>query len=162
MTITTLSTPFDALRVGDQFATSSRTITEEDVQRFAELTGDDHPQHTDAAWAASSLFGERVAHGLLVFSCAAGLVPFDHERVVALRAVRDLVFKAPVRLGGSIRVEGRVTSTTPLDERAGLVGVALRVREKGGQLIARAALEVIWKRTLEQRDAAVDEQMEGS
>ncbi len=40
-----------------------RTITEADVVQFAALTGDLHPQHTDAAWAASSRFGERVAHG---------------------------------------------------------------------------------------------------
>ena len=42
-----------------------RTITEADVVQFAALTGDLHPQHTDAAWAAESRFGERVAHGML-------------------------------------------------------------------------------------------------
>lgn len=142
----TFSSAFDALSEGDRFATGRRDITEADVELFAQLTGDRHPQHTDPEWAASSLFGERVVHGLLVFSCAAGLVPFDPERVIALRAVRNLVFKAPVRLGESISVEGSVLSTTPIDETAGLVGVALRVRGGEGQLILRAALEVIWKR----------------
>ena len=74
---------------------------------FAGLTGDFHPQHADAEWAAASPFGERIAHGLLVLSLAAGLVDFDPEEVLALRRVRDVVFKRPVKLGDTIRVERR-------------------------------------------------------
>jgi len=141
-----LSSNFDALREGDSFVTVRRTVSEIDVALFAELTGDHHPQHTDAAWAANSLFGERVAHGLLVFSCAAGLVPFDPERVVALRRVRDMVFKRPVLLGESICVEGKVRTITPLDANVGLVDVGLRVLRGDDLLALRAVLEVVWKR----------------
>jgi 3-hydroxybutyryl-CoA dehydratase len=142
----TLSSDFDALREGDRFATAARTISEADVALFAELTGDRHPQHTDAAWAASSVFGERVAHGLLVLACAAGLVSFDPERVVALRRVRELVFKRPVRLGEAVRVEGRVRAVKPLEADLGLVGVELRVLRGDDLLALRAVLEVLWKR----------------
>lgn len=142
----TLPSDFDALREGARFATARRTISEADVALFAELTGDHHPQHTDAVWAADSLFGERVVHGLLVFSCAAGLVPFDPERVIALRRVREMVFKRPVRLGESIYVEGKVRTVTPLDAGAGLVEVVLRVLRGDDLLALRAALEVVWKR----------------
>ena len=76
-----------------------RTVTEADVTAFAGLTGDFHPQHVDAEWAAQSPFGERIAHGLLVLSLAAGMVDFDPEEVIALRRVRDVVFKRPVKLG---------------------------------------------------------------
>src|SRR5438034_28685 len=79
---------FDGLAVGDRFVTRGRTVTEADVVSFACLTGDMHPQHTDRAWAASSLFGERVAHGMLVASFALGMLPFDPERVIALRRAR--------------------------------------------------------------------------
>ena len=85
-----------------------RTVTEADVVAFAALTGDCHPQHTDAEWAASSPFGERIATGMLVLSCAGGLVPFDPERVVALRRVGDVVFKRPVRFGDTLRVSGKM------------------------------------------------------
>src|SRR4051812_49892453 len=78
---------FDSLAVGDSFATGGRTVTEADVVSFACLTGDRHPQHTDREWAASSLFGERVAHGMLVASLALGMLPFEPERVIALRRV---------------------------------------------------------------------------
>ncbi len=141
-----LSSDFDALREGDRFLTAQRVISEADVAQFAQLTGDRHPQHTDAAWAAGSLFGERVAHGLLVFSCAAGLVPFDPERVVALRSVRDMVFKRPVRLGESVRVEGKVRTIRPLEADVGLVEVGLRVLRGDDQLALRAVLEVVWRR----------------
>jgi acyl dehydratase len=143
---TLFSQPFDALEAGDRFTTRGRTVTESDVHGFAGLTGDFHPQHTDEEWAAAGPFGGRIAHGLLVLSFAAGLVPFDPERVLALRRVRDVVFKRPVRLGDTIRVEGRVAEVRPLDESAGLVAVALGVTGADGKTVMRATVEVLWRR----------------
>lgn len=140
------SRPFDELSTGDRFSTRGRTVTEADVVAFAGLTGDFHPQHTDAEWAAATPFGGRIAHGLLVLSTAAGLVPFDPERVVALRRVRDAVFKRPVRLGDTIRVEGKVAEARPVDDAAGLVAVALTVTGARGQTVMRATVEVLWTR----------------
>ena len=90
------SAPFEELAAGAAFTTRGRTVTEADVVSFAALTGDWHPQHTDAVWASESPFGERIAHGLAVVSFAAGLVPFDPERVMALRRVADATFQLPV------------------------------------------------------------------
>ena len=59
--------------------TRGRTITEADLVSFSALTGDWHPQHADAAWAAESPFGERIAHGMLVLSYAVGLLPIDPD-----------------------------------------------------------------------------------
>ena len=140
-----LSTKLDNLAVGGRFVTAGRTISAADVAQFAELTGDHHPQHTDVEWAAGSLFGERVAHGLLVLSCAAGLVPFDPERVIALRSLRDVVFKRPVRLGESISVAGKVAAAKPLDDGIDLVTVGLRVLREDGKPAVRATLEVVWR-----------------
>ena len=75
--MTTFEKDFDALTVGERYVTRGRTIGEADITAFATLTGDTHPQHTDAEWAAGSRFGERIAHGLLVLSYASGLMPFD-------------------------------------------------------------------------------------
>src|SRR3954463_5901197 len=99
---------FDSLAGGDRFVTRGRTVTEADVVSFACLTGDMHTQHTDRAWAASSLFGERVAHGMLVAWFAMGMLPHDPDRVIALRSVRDAVFKRPVAIGDTLHVSGRV------------------------------------------------------
>lgn len=137
---------FDGLRAGDAFATRGRTITESDVCAFAGLTGDRHPLHTDAVWAAGSGFGERVAHGMLVASAAAGLVPFDPDRVLALRRLRDVVFKRPVRLGDTIRVDGAVAQTAPLSGEAGLVVCDMRVRNQLDELVCRMTVEILWRR----------------
>jgi 3-hydroxybutyryl-CoA dehydratase len=142
----TLDRSFDELKEGERFATRGRTVTEADVVLFAGLTGDTHPQHTDAEWSARSRFGERIAHGLLVLSYAAGLVPFDPDRVVALRRVGDVVFKHPARIGDTVHVEGEVGERRELDEQHGLVGCRWRVLNQRGKLVARATVEVVWRR----------------
>jgi 3-hydroxybutyryl-CoA dehydratase len=146
MTTTLFSRPFDELEAGDRFTTRGRTVTEADVVAFATLTGDFHPQHTDAEWSAAKPFGERIAHGMLVLSYAAGLVPFDPERVVALRRVKDVVFKRPVRFGDTIKVHGRVADLREIDPAAGLVAVALDVKGAEAKTVMRATVEVLWTR----------------
>jgi acyl dehydratase len=138
--------PFEALEVGQAFTTRGRTVTEADVVAFAALTGDWHPQHADAQWAAQSPFGERIAHGLLVVSLAAGLVPFDPGRVVALRRVADATFKRPVRFGDTLHVEGRVAELAPGGGDAGLVTLAWSVVNQDGRAVCRARVEVLWRR----------------
>jgi acyl dehydratase len=145
VTTHTLDKGFNELEVGERFTTDSRTIGDADIMGFAALTGDTHPQHTDADWAQTSRFGERIAHGLLVLSCAAGLVPFDPDRVVALRKVGDAVFKAPVRIGDSIRVEGEVTKTRELDDEHGLVECRWKVLNQDGKMVMRVNVEVVWR-----------------
>ncbi len=140
------SSDFDALSPGARFTTPARTITEADIVAFAVLTGDEHPQHVDAAWASSSRFGEQIAHGLLVLSFASGSMPFDPDRVVALRRVGDAVFKQPVLIGDSVHVEGEVTSVKEIDEENGLVECRWRVRNQDGRLVLRASVELVWRR----------------
>jgi 3-hydroxybutyryl-CoA dehydratase len=146
MSTPTFDKDFDALEVGERFSTQGRTIGEADIMGFATLTGDTHPQHTDAEWAAHSRFGERIAHGLLVLSYAAGLVPFDPDRVVALRKVGDAVFKAPVRIGDTVHVEGEVVKTRELDDEHGLVECRWKVLNQRGKMVMRVAVEVVWRR----------------
>jgi len=139
------SCPFEELEAGQAFATRGRTVTEADVVGFAALTGDWHPQHTDAVWAKQSAFGERIAHGLFVISLAGGLVPFDPDRVVALRRVGDVVFKRPVKLGDTLHVNGKVLETSPVNEDAGLVAFAWSVVNQDERVVARARVEVLWR-----------------
>jgi 3-hydroxybutyryl-CoA dehydratase len=141
-----LSASFEQLAVGDAFVSRGRTVTEADVVGFAALTGDWHPQHADAEWASSSAFGERIAHGMLVVSFAVGLVPFDPDRVVALRRIADVVFKRPVRLGDTIHVAGNVAELRELDDAAGLVAFAWKIVNQEGRTACRARVEVLWRR----------------
>jgi len=142
------SDPFDALSVGETFRSEQRTVRDTDVIVFSALTGDWHPQHCDPEWAATSPFGERIAHGMLILSLAVGLVPLDPERVLALRRVGDVVFKRPVRLDDTILVAGELIALRPIDEQGGLVDFSWQVRNQEDALVARATVQVLWRRDL--------------
>ena len=126
-----------------EFVSPGRTVTEADLVAFAALTGDWHPQHADAAWAAASKLGERVAHGMLVLSYAVGLAPIDPARVLLLRGIDDVVFKRPVRIGDTIHVEGSRESARPLGGGLELATFAWRIRNQDGELVVRARVTAV-------------------
>jgi 3-hydroxybutyryl-CoA dehydratase len=136
---------FEELSLG-QSAEMTRIVGAADIEAFAAVSGDVNPVHLDEGYARTTPFGERIAHGMLVLSYAAGLVPFDPERVVALRRVKDVVFKRPVRFGDTIKVHGRVADLRDVDPAAGLVAVALDVKGAAGKTVMRATVEVLWTR----------------
>jgi 3-hydroxybutyryl-CoA dehydratase len=131
------------------FVSRGRTVTEADVVAFAALTGDWHPQHSDAVWAAESAFGERIAHGMLIVSLAVGLVDFDPRRVVALRRIRDVVFKRPVRLGDTIHVEVTEADRRPVGDDTFLVAWNWRIVNQDEELVCRVAIEALYREPVE-------------
>ncbi|MDQ3934943.1 MAG: dehydratase [Actinomycetota bacterium] len=134
--------PLDDFEPGSTFATGGRTITEADVVGFCALTGDWHPQHSDAEWSAESIFGARIVPGMQVLSYAIGLMALDPQRVVALRALRRVTFKRPAMLGDTIRAEGEITRSTPGGEGLRIVTVAVQIRA-ADRLSARVEFDVV-------------------
>ena len=98
--------PFGTLAIGDTFHSAEREVTVEDIERFAELSGDRFYAHMDEAQAARNpLFGGRVAHGYFLVSAAAGLfVDPDYGPVLANYGIDNLRFVKPVKPGDRIRV----------------------------------------------------------
>lgn len=138
---------FDQLVVREPFSTPARTITESDVMGFAARTGDLHPVHTNDVWARQSPFGERIAHGMLVVSYAIGLMRFPPEHAIALRAVRNLVFKRPVYIDEAICVRGAIGSKCELDDERGLVTLRADVCSPEGPTYCRMRLDALWRLT---------------
>ena len=68
---------FEDLTVGQEFTSPGRTVTESDIVIFAGLSGDYNVLHTDAEHMKTSIFGERIAHGLLGVSIQQGLLSRD-------------------------------------------------------------------------------------
>jgi 3-hydroxybutyryl-CoA dehydratase len=136
--------PPDRYDVGRELVTSGRTITETDLVSFAALTGDWHPQHSDAAWASGSRFGGRVAHGMLLLSYAVGLFPFDPERVVALRGIDSVSFKRPVRIGDTVRVASRVERADEIEPGLALVVLSWRLLNQNDEVVVRAKVTALW------------------
>ncbi|MBV8877842.1 MAG: phenylacetic acid degradation bifunctional protein PaaZ [Gammaproteobacteria bacterium] len=98
--------PLGALTIGDTFHSAERTVTVQDIERFAELSGDRFYAHMDEVQAARNpLFGGRVAHGYFLVSAAAGLfVDPDYGPVLANYGIDNLRFVKPVKPGDRIRV----------------------------------------------------------
>jgi oxepin-CoA hydrolase/3-oxo-5,6-dehydrosuberyl-CoA semialdehyde dehydrogenase len=98
--------PFGALAIGDTFRSGERTVTVEDIERFAALSGDRFYAHMDEQQAARNpLFGGRVAHGYFLISAAAGLfVDPSYGPVLANYGIDGLRFVKPVKPGDRIRV----------------------------------------------------------
>jgi acyl dehydratase len=101
---------FDDLEVGQLLVSARRTVTEADVASFAGLSGDFNPLHTDAVFAASTPFGARIAHGLLVVAIGSGLVNqtgwFEGTTVALLEMTSRFV--RPVHFGDTVRATYRV------------------------------------------------------
>ena len=133
--------------IGTPFESRGRTITEADLVSFAALTGDWHPQHADAGWAASGPFGERVAHGLMVLAYTIGLAGFDPDRVIALRGLERVTFKRPVRIGDTIRVRGKVAEVRPVDAQTALVDLDWTIQNQDSATVVRARVQVLWRRS---------------
>ncbi len=97
---------FEDLQIGDSIETPSRTITIEDIERFADLTGDYFYAHMDEEAAkASPIFDGRVAHGYFVVAAAAGLFVWpDPGPVLANYGLDNLRFATPTYPGAELRV----------------------------------------------------------
>jgi acyl dehydratase len=101
---------FEEFAVGDEVISPGRTVTEADIVAFAALTGDYNPLHCDAEYAKGTMFGERIAHGLLGLSIASGQVEqlgFIAGTVEAFLGL-DWKFRGPIKIGDTIHVESQV------------------------------------------------------
>lgn len=132
--------PLSELRVGDQVVTASRQITAEDVEHFAAFTGDTFYAHMDSAAAkANPFFEDRVAHGYLIVSFAAGLfVDPAPGPVLANYGIDNLRFLAPVYFGDTLQVRLTCAEINPRETAAhGEVRWDCRVTNQHGEVVAQ-------------------------
>ena len=115
---------FDDFAPGQLFPGQRRMLDGDAFTKVAELTGDAHPIHYDADYAARTSFGKPVAHGLLVTAVGAlGATPLSsriEESLVAF-VEQDAKFMKPVLVGDEVRTELEVESVKPT--RSGATGV---------------------------------------
>lgn len=107
---------FEEFRVGD-YAVFSKTIGEEDVQRFADVSGDRHPLHVDETYARATRFGRRVAHGMLTASLLSTANGLLLQRPGGISVEQNLRFLRPVYLGDTITARSEVIEVLPATRR---------------------------------------------
>lgn len=142
---------FDDFRVGEEFVTHGRTLTEADVANFAGVTGDINPLHMDEEYAKKTRFGRRVPHGQLIFVLALGLAerviaPLFHDSIVAFYGLDKMRFVKPVFMGDTITLHRRVAAVEPRDETSGVITFDDQVVNQEGQLCLRYSPKYLLKR----------------
>jgi acyl dehydratase len=112
---------FDEFQLGQQIESPSRTITEADVQAFADISGDYNPLHMDADYARETAFGQRIAHGLLGLSAASGLAAAAGFMADTVQAFTGLSwkFKAPIFFGDTIFLRAKVARLRAMPSMGG-------------------------------------------
>ncbi len=93
--------PFADLKIGDK-ASMSKTVSEYDVYAFAGITGDYNPVHIDAEYAKTTMFEERIAHGMLSAGFISAVIGTALPGANSIYMGQELTFKAPVKIGDTV------------------------------------------------------------
>ncbi|MEO8393435.1 MAG: MaoC/PaaZ C-terminal domain-containing protein [Chloroflexota bacterium] len=137
---------FEDIEIGAVMETRGRTITEADLVQFAGLTGDYNPMHTDAEYMKTSVFGQRVAHGMLTLSYAVGQayqLGFMERTVIAFRGL-EMKFSLPVFINDTIRVELVVREKTEARRLGGgWVVLDIKIVNQAGKTVQSGSWTVL-------------------
>lgn len=129
-----------ALTVGDG-AEVSKTINEEDVRAFAELTGDRNPVHLDEEYAAATRFGRRIAHGMLGASLISTVLASELPGPGSVYLSQTLRFTAPVYLGDT--VTARVTVKHVREDKPVVTLETVCTNQRGERVVEGEAVVLV-------------------
>jgi 3-hydroxybutyryl-CoA dehydratase len=122
---------FEDLAVG-MTASVEHTVTEQDVADFARVSGDYNPVHMDDAYAKSTLFGGRIAHGALTASYISAILGNELPGPGAIFTDLNMSFRRPVRIGDTVTA---IAEVTELVARGNRVTLAIRCEVDGKAVI---------------------------
>lgn len=130
---------YEDIADGQRMVTRGRTITEADLVQFGSLTGDFNPMHMDAEYMKTTVFGQRIAHGMLSLSYAVGQayqLGFMERTVVAFRGL-EMKFSLPVFIGDTLHVEIVVKTKDKPNARlgGGLITLGVKIINQDGKTV---------------------------
>ena len=139
---------FSEFKVGEEFKTARRTITETDVVLFSGLSGDYNPLHTDKVFAEQTPFGQRIAHGMLVTSISTGLANalgvFEGTTIALLQ--QSFSYKDPTFLGDTIHLILRVANVKPSSKGGkGVVTFESEIIKQDGTIVNKGEWVVLFR-----------------
>jgi 3-hydroxybutyryl-CoA dehydratase len=127
---------FEDYQIGEVLASPGRTITETDIVMFAAFTGDWHPIHTNVEYAKKTVFGERIAHGMLGLTVGSALIfrlgpyVFIPKKFIAFYGIDKIRFIAPIKIGDTIRCEAKVAEMKEHDEKTGVISYEVAIKNQ--------------------------------
>lgn len=140
---------FEEFRVGDAFELGIRTVSQADIDSFADLSGDHNVLHTAEAAAAAPFLGGLVAHGALCVALVTGLMSqagLTRDSLVAMVGL-SWTFKAPVRPGDTLAARAVVAECSETrNEMRGLVRFSVTVTNQRSEVVQEGDLTELVKR----------------
>lgn len=140
--------------VGFKFKTQSITVTETHIVNWAGLTMDFYPLHMDKEYCAKTVFGERIAHGPLIFGMAVGMVGLTgiaEDAVMAWLGVDNMRMLKPVKIGDTITVHVEVVEKKETSKRTqGLQTWRYRVHNQRDEVVMELFMKFLMHRKPEQ------------
>jgi 3-hydroxybutyryl-CoA dehydratase len=130
---------YDEIQPGDS-ATFTKTLSESDIYLFAGITGDLNPAHVDAVTAASGMFKQRIAHGMLTGSFVSTVLAMKLPGPGTIYVGQELQFRGPVFIGDT--VTAKVECTEKLEQRR-WVKFTTTVTNQDGKLVVDGVATVI-------------------
>jgi len=118
-------------KVGD-FATMKKTVTREDVEIYAKISGDYNPVHLDEEYASNSIFGGCIAHALFCLGMISKIVGMELPGEGTIFLNENINYKAPAYIGDEI--EAKVQILEIIREKS-LMTLGLECRNKSGKLL---------------------------
>jgi acyl dehydratase len=140
---------FEEFEVGAKYVSQGRTVTEGDVAAFAGLSGDYNPLHTDARFAATTPFGERIAHGMLTVAMSTGMSNWTGifaGTTIAL-VEQNIKYTGAVKFGDTVHLEMEVTEKkeTSKSDR-GIINIAAKMLNDAEQVVVDMKWTLMMKR----------------
>jgi len=128
---------FDDYIIDEQRVSFGRTITESDIVTHAGQTGDFYPHHMDAEWCKTQPFGQRIAHGTLIFSVAVGMTAGAINPHAMSYGYDRLRFVKPVFINDTITVTATISEKRPHAKRTdvGVLVEQLSVRNQHNEVV---------------------------
>lgn len=123
-----------------QKGTYTKTITEQDINAFAEITGDSNPVHTNEEYASESFFKERIAHGFLTGSLISTVLGNVLPGPGTIYLSQEMKFLAPVKIGDTITAECEVAEKKDLKK---ILEFKTFVRNQSGQIVLEGRATVM-------------------
>jgi len=120
--------------------TYSKTLTEKDIILFAACSGDVNPVHLDKSYAATTAFGEPIAHGMWTGALVSAAIATQLPGPGSVYRSQSLNFKHPVKVGDTVTV---TLTVSEIKERIKLITMDCEAHNQDGKLIAKGIAEVI-------------------
>lgn len=138
---------FEDFEAGQVFETAGRTITETDLTLFSMLTGDWNPIHSDAEFAKTTRFGERLVHGVYGIGLAIGMMHglgIFEKSAVAMLGIADWQFTKPILIGTTLRLRLTILDSEPgRSGRTGRIGRRFELLNEAGEVVQSGRSDVL-------------------